>query len=478
MQLYLQTYFGADKNIQIVPLAQAGSDRKYYRVIVDDTSYIACENNNSKENESFFYFSDFFDKHGIPVPKIIDISKDRTKYIQEDVGNESLLERIMKEGMTEAVQEIYKKSLTGLVSMQVSGGRELDFSKCFSAALFDKHAVMADLNYFKYYFLDLRKVMYDKVKLNVEFEKLAARIGQIEPLYFMYRDFQGRNIILKNDMPSFIDHQGGMRGPLQYDVASLLWQAKAQLSSTVKQTLYAHYKQELKKQILVDEQIFDANYSLIVLVRLLQVLGAYGLRGIIEQRAHFLSSIPLGLENIKEWLAEYSLDDYPELHHVLRKLETEIRYLKSEEPIAKSHQPKAISAKLHILIQSFSYKKGIPADASGNGGGFVFDCRGILNPGRFDEYKKQTGRDKPVIDFLESKTKVNEFLQHAKEIIDISVEDYLQRGFEHLMISFGCTGGQHRSVYCTEAMAKYVKQKYNIDATVHHIEQEAKNWVN
>ena len=472
MQQYLEQYFGKENILSVEPLAQAGSNRKYYRVFSGDKTFIACESSNTEENESFFYFTDFFKQHGSPVPQLLQMSKDRKKYIQEDVGTESLLDVVLRNGYTEAVKELYKKSLSALVNMHLTGGLELDFTKCYSSSSFDKNAVLADLNYFKYFFLDLHKIDYNKAKLMADFEKLSKSIGQIGPLYFMYRDFQGRNIIIKEQEPHFIDYQGGMKGPLQYDVASLLWQAKAQLPFDWKTELYAHYKHELRSKIQVEEKMFDDGYSSIVLVRLLQVLGSYGLRGIIERRAHFLSSIPLGLANVNEWRSRFSLEGYDELNHVLVAMEEQI----TEHQIGVVK--KYAENKLSILVQSFSYKQGIPVDESGNGGGFVFDCRGILNPGRFEEYKKSTGRDRSVIQFLESKTKVHEFLQHVKGIIDISVDDYLNRGFENLMISFGCTGGQHRSVYCTDAIAKHLKEKYGIDATVRHIVQDAKDWVN
>ncbi len=472
MQDYIEQYFGKENIVKIEPLVQAGSNRKYYRIFSGDKTFIGCESSNTEENETFFYFSEFFKAHQVPVPTILQISKDRKKYIQEDVGTESLLDTLIQEGYTDAVKELYKKSVTSLVTMQLKGGEQLDFTKCFSSVVFDRSAVLADLNYFKYFFLDLHKIEYNKVRLNDEFDRLSAQIGQIRPLYFMYRDFQGRNIIIKNSEPHFIDYQGGMKGPLQYDVASLLWQAKAQLPAVWRTGLYAEYKQILRTHIVFDDKSFDADYSLIVLVRLLQVLGSYGLRGIIERRAHFLSSIPLGLANVNEWRSQFSLDGYDELSGVLVEMAKQIT--EQQVGVVKSYG----ETKLNILVQSFSYKQGIPEDVSGNGGGFVFDCRGLLNPGRFEEYKKQTGRDPEVIDFLESKTKVNEFLNHVQGVVDMSIDEYLSRGFEHLMISFGCTGGQHRSVYCTDAFAKHVKEKYNIDAVVKHVVQDAKSWIN
>jgi len=473
MQSYVENFLGKEPIRNIEPLAKAGSERKYTRIYTGDKTYIVCESSNIRENESFLYFSKFFKEKQLPLPEILFVSPDKTVYIVEDLGNDSLLDTVVREGHTEAVLQLYKKSLDQLIRMQLSANEGLDFSKCYAASSFDREAVLADLNYFKYYFLDLHKVVYNKIALNAEFEQLAKTAGAFEPSYFMFRDFQGRNIMIKNNEPFFIDYQGGMKGPLQYDVASLLWQAKAKLPAIWKKELMDYYKKEVSKHIMLDEKQFDTGYSILVLVRLLQVLGAYGLRGLIEQRAHFLSSIPSGLANISEWRSTFTLKEYPELDRILQTLEEEIsRLYAKQNPLATEN------SKLNVLIQSFSYKQGIPEDISGNGGGFVFDCRGILNPGRIEEYKKQTGRDQPVIDYLESQTKVDVFLKHVKGIIDISVQDYLERGFENLMISFGCTGGQHRSVYCTDAIAKYLKETYNLTATVRHIVQEAKNWVN
>ena len=314
--------------------------------------------------------------------------------------------------------------------------------------------------------------MYSKHELVQEFERLSTSLHETSYRYFMYRDFQSRNILVHEDKLCFIDYQGGMNGPLQYDVASLLWQAKADLPEEWKEELFSHYADEIKTQISIDEVKFRIEYQQIVLVRLLQVLGAYGLRGLIEKRPHFISSIAQGLANLSKWLQKYSLSNYPTLTYVVNELTQEIIIKKYNT--VKANQ----DSKLKVRVNSFSYKKGIPADDSGNGGGFVFDCRGILNPGRFEEYKKLTGRDQPVKDFLESKTKIHEFLQAAKQAVDISIEDYLERGFENLIISFGCTGGQHRSVYSADAMSKHLKDKYNLDAVVTHVEQEAKGWVN
>ncbi len=471
---FVEKQFGKDHIQSITALAQAGSNRKYFRILLQNgQSWIACENDHVAENESFLYFTAYFAERHIPVPKIHSVHADKKIYILEDLGHSSLLDLVMKDARSEAVKILYRKSLSALVNMQLSGS-QFDFNRCFGAKKFDRHALLSDLNYFRYYFLDLQEILYDKTMLHEEFERLANSIDVADGTHFMFRDFQGRNIMIKNNTPVFIDYQGGMQGPLQYDVASLLWQAKAALPFEMKEELYQYYKQELSAQTSFDENTFDTAYQKILLVRLLQVLGAYGFRGLIQGRGHFISSIPYGLQNIQQWLSHYghSVEHFPVLTDVLQKI--------AGEKISQQYREKKYTANscLMVCVQSFSYKKGIPGDDSGNGGGFMFDCRGLLNPGRFEEYKKLTGRDQAVIEFLETKTKINDYLQHAKKIVDISMEDYLARGFKNLQISFGCTGGQHRSVYCADHMAKYLQEKYKVNVQLRHLIQDEKNWIN
>ncbi|MFW2478454.1 MAG: phosphotransferase, partial [Sediminibacterium sp.] len=288
----------------------------------------------------------------------------------------------------------------------------------------------------------------------------------------MFRDFQSRNIIVRNNEVSFIDFQGGMKGALQYDVASLLWQAKAELSEEWKDSLLEYYMDEIEGLLKepVDRITFVSQYNGYVLIRLLQVMGAYGFRGLFERKAHFLASIPLALKNLKFFIENKRIGIVtPEFDRVLKLVVSDEIIHRFEPPQANESTP------LIIHINSFSYKKGIPADESDNGGGFVFDMRGILNPGRFDDYKKLSGLDKPVQDFLEQRTKMNEFLNSVWDLIDITVEEYLKRGFENLMINFGCTGGQHRSVYAAEQTARHLRNKYKVKTVLHHTNKE--NWV-
>jgi aminoglycoside/choline kinase family phosphotransferase len=454
-------------------LPQAGSERHYYRIQTAGNSFIATYGANIKENESFFYFSDHFNRKQLATPKIFFINEARDIYIQEDLGDISLLNRLENEGYTTDVYELYKKSLTQLALLQVKGHEELDYEKCLTNTSFGKQAIMADLLYFKYYFLDALRRPYDKQKLIDDFEALSNYLSHTEYKYFMFRDFQSRNIMVKDDNNIyFIDYQGGMQGAPQYDVASLLWQARANLLDDWKLSLLEDYINSFEKIIeqQVDREIFRSQYNGYVLIRLLQVLGAYGFRGLFERKAHFLTSIPLALENLKWFINHQSFGiSVPEFKRVLE-------ICISEEVINEFTPIKATDeTPLVVTINSFSYRKGIPADITENGGGFVFDMRGIYNPGRFEEYKRLSGLDKPVKDFLEQQTEMPAFLNSVYNMIDISVSEYIKRNFASLMINFGCTGGQHRSVYAAEALARHLRNKFNVKIQLLHNNKE--NWL-
>ncbi len=331
---------------------------------------------------------------------------------------------------------------------------------------------MSDLLYFKYYFLDTLQLPYDKQAMLDDFDALSTYLTRTQNKFFMFRDFQSRNIIVQNDQVHFIDYQGGMQGALQYDVASLLWQAKAELSEEWKDRLLEYYMDQVDPLLPepVDRITFVSQYNGYVLIRLLQVLGAYGFRGLFERKAHFLASIPLALQNLQFFITHKRVGIVtPEFDRVLKLVVDDQMINKFIAPQANEQTP------LVIEVNSFSYKRGIPLDDTENGGGFMFDMRGILNPGRFDEYKKQTGKDKPVQDFLEQRTKMDKYLNSVWDLIDITVEDYLNRGFAHLMINFGCTGGQHRSVYAAEQTARHLRNKYKVKVNLTHT--NSANWV-
>lgn len=455
----------------IEKIPQSGSDRIYYRIKHENQTYIATYNKNIKENKTFIAFTNHFKSKKLAVPSIYCINEEGSIYIQEDVGTECVLDVLEREGYTDNVYNLFKQSLSNLAKIQVYGHDGIDYNFCLTAKEFGKQAILSDLMYFKYYFLDTLQQPYDKQQLLDDFDFLSTYLNYTEHKYFMFRDFQSRNIMHHNGNLHFIDYQGGMKGALQYDVASLLWQAKAQLSEEWKDNLLLHYLNEVETvlQKPVDRNTFISQYNGYVLIRLLQVLGAYGFRGLFERKAHFLASIPLALNNLKFFL------QHKKVGIITPEFDRLLTIVTSDEIINKFTPPQATQeTPLQVNIHSFSYKKEIPKDDSGNGGGFVFDMRGILNPGRFDEYKTLSGLDKPVQDFLEQKTHMNKFLNSVWDLIDITIEDYLNRGFSNLQINFGCTGGQHRSVFAAEQTARHLRNKYKLKPTLQHLNKQ--NW--
>lgn len=457
---------------RIVKLPQSGSDRVYFRIFTSAKTFIATSNNNVQENKTFIAFSHHFKQKNLPVPQVLAMNEEGTLYIQEDAGTESLLDKLMEHGYDETVYQLFQKSLQQLARLQILGDDGMNYNLCLTAKEFGKQAIMSDLLYFKYYFLDTLKLPYDKQSLYEEFENIGEFLVKDDNKYFMFRDFQSRNIIVSEDSLCFIDFQGGMRGALQYDVASLLWQAKAELSNEWKNNLLYYYIDEADALLSqkLDTKLFVEQYNGYVLLRLLQVLGAYGFRGLFERKAHFLTSIPLALKNLKSFLDTHYINKVtPEFGRILKAIISDDIISRFENIQANENTPLVVS------ISSFSFKKKLPKDTSGHGGGFVFDCRGLLNPGRYEEFKCSNGLDKNVEKFLEEKTKMNEFLASVYNLVDISVEDYIQRSFDHLSISFGCTGGQHRSVYAAEQTARHLKNKYKVKVEVVHLNQN--NWV-
>jgi aminoglycoside/choline kinase family phosphotransferase len=461
--------FTGDPIEKFEKLPKSGGDRIYFRIATEKNSYIATYNENLRESATFIYFTQHFSKIKAPVPGIFFTSGDGKMYIQQDFGRASLLNELERCGPDNYVYDLFKKSLRALAWLQIKGMDDFDYAYCLTSKEFGRQAIMSDLLYFKYYFLDTLKIPYDKEKLIDDFEALSNYLTHVEHKYFMFRDFQSRNIYIQNEEVHFIDYQGGMKGALQYDVASLLWQARANLSDEWKNSLLEYYM-DCAGEILgkpVDRSRFVSQYNGYVLIRLMQVLGAYGFRGLFERKAQFLTSIPLALTNIKWFLENMKIGvSLPEYEKILGLI--------VEEGIVSQFRPLQAneSTPLIVTINSFSYlKTGYPLETSANGGGFVFDCRGLLNPGRYLEYKTLTGRDKPVMDFLEQETKMAEFLNGIYNIVDISVEDYLKRNFSSLTINFGCTGGQHRSVYAADALTRYLRNKFRVKIELNHIEQ-------
>ena len=461
-------------SVDVLPIS--GSERRYFRLHHENESVIGTYGANIKENESFIYFSRDFHQKKLAVPEIFAVSDDRMFYLQQDFGDTSLLNRLEAEGYTPEVYALFKASLEELVRLQIKGDQQLDYSRCLTNKEFGKQAIMADLLYFKYYFLDALRKPYDKQALIDDFEALSNYLTHTEYKYFMFRDFQSRNILVQPDNSvHFIDYQGGMKGAPQYDVASMLWQARADLSNEWKYDLLDDYMNAFENMLekSIDRKVFQSQYNGYVLIRLLQVLGAYGFRGLFERKAQFLTSIPLALRNLKEFLQHQSFGiSLPTFRKVLD--------LCISPAVVEQFTPTQATEKtpLIVTINSFSYRNLVPTDGTGNGGGFVFDCRGILNPGRIIAMKTRTGRDRDVKDYLEQQTKMPEFLNSIFDIIDITVEDYIKREFASLLVSFGCTGGQHRSVYAADALARHLKNKFKVNVVVNHLVQDGKNWKN
>jgi aminoglycoside/choline kinase family phosphotransferase len=460
---------------QMDTIAQAGSDRRYFRIKGATKSAIGTYNAEFKENKAFIRFTQHFWKKGLPVPEVYAENLLNGVYLQSDLGDVQLFNLLPPFGSewNNDIIDLYKKSVSSLADLQIRGGEELDYSVCYPRAAFDKQSMMWDLNYFKHYFLKLAKVPFDEQALEDDFQKFTNYLLLADCNYFLFRDFQSRNIMIKDGQPYFIDYQGGRRGALQYDVASLLYQAKGGVPPSVKNEIFDHYLDKVESLIPVDRDFFTDLYYGYVLIRCLQALGAYGFRGLYERRDHFLSSIPFAIDQIEQVLGSIKMPvRLPELFKCLELI------VKSDQ-FEGFDKKKYATSPLVVKVQSFSYKKtGYPKDKTDNGGGFVFDCRFIENPGRYDEYKRLTGRDKPVIEFLKANGEMDAFLQNVYGMVDKSVETYLKRDFGNLAVNFGCTGGQHRSVYAADQLAKHLLEKYGVKVELTHIEQEKKNWVN
>jgi aminoglycoside/choline kinase family phosphotransferase len=455
-------------------LQAAGSNRQYYRLTSSSYSIIGVKGESKIENQTFIWLAKHFLQKGIPVPQVYAVSDDKMCYIQEDLGNLSLYKYLDKSISTNSFdkekREMLRKTISYLPKIQFEGAQGLDFSYCYPQAEFDKRTIFWDLNYFKYSFLKATGIDFSELELEKDFERMSDQLLKIDTNTFLYRDFQSRNVMIANGEPYFIDFQGGRRGPVFYDIASFVWQAKANFPQEVKDELIETYLVELRKYMQIDDTTFYKQLHQFVLFRTLQVLGAYGFRGLYERKKHFVESIPYAIQNLRT-LLEKGYPEYPYLSQLLVKLTSLPDFQLKEKPKVKENQ-------LALRIFSFSYKKGIPEDVSGNGGGYVFDCRSIHNPGRYEEYKSLTGLDEPVIRFLEKDGEISSFLEHVYSLIDKHIETYLERGFPNLMVSFGCTGGQHRSVFAAQKTAEYVNNKYGIRITLKHREQEIEKFYN
>ncbi len=444
-----------------------GSGRKIIRLSNKNHRAIGILYGVREENVAFLEFSKHFRRHGLPVPEIYAEDLDHGAYLEEDLGDTTLFEFLSKnrtgDNVALTVVEAYRKVVAVLPRFQVEAGRDLNYAVCYPISSFDRQSIAWDLNYFKYYFLRLAGIPFNEHALEEDFTRLTEFLLSAPRDYFLYRDFQSRNILLRNGDPFFVDYQGGRKGALQYDIASLLYDAKADLPPDLRQQLLDHYLDSLARFIPLDRNAFMQHYCAYVYIRILQALGAYGFRGFYERRAHFLQSVPYALKNLR-WL----------LHHVRLPIPLPA-LMDAFKGMLASEKLQGLASEadnLVVRIFSFSFHRGLPKDESGNGGGFVFDGRSLPNPGREERFKTLTGKDAPVIDYLTQQESVHQFLAGVLSLVDASIANYQQRGFKNLMISFGCTGGQHRSVFLAEQLAKRLRVRNGLEVALRHLELE------
>ena len=452
----------------LAPLRADGSARRIFRLSGAERPVIGIVNADRRENAAFIAFSRHFRKSGLHVPEIYAEDAASGSYLEEDLGDTTLFQFLSAHRAPDAIgepaYEAYRKVVRVLPRFQITAGKTLDYRPCYPRASFDKQSMLWDLNYFKYYFLRLAKIAFNEQDLENDFERFSDFLLAAPGDFFLYRDFQSRNVMLKDGEPFFIDYQGGRKGALQYDIASLLFDAKADLPADARRELLAEYLEAAAKLTPIDRGDFLKHYPGYVYIRIMQAMGAYGLRGFYERKSHFLQSIPYAVRNLEHLLREAPLPDgLPELTQVFKRI-VGSSYLR---------QFGAASLKLTVRIQSFSYKGGLPNDDRGHGGGYVFDCRALPNPGRFEQYAKSTGKDPDVAAYLKKEPAVGRFLDHVFALIDHAVENYQSRNFTDLMVGFGCTGGRHRSVYCAETLAARLRDKFKVDVDLRHREQEA-----
>ena len=498
--LALYEQWAGKQPVRVEKLPGAGSNRVYYRMWGEDAQTVVGVIGTSRdEDHAFIYLSNHFVSCKLPVPKVLAVSSDELRYLQTDLGSLSLFDALSggrNAGGRYTVQEknLLVKTIRELPNLQIRGAMGLDFTHCYPQPEFDRNSVLFDLNYFKYCFLKATDLDFHELKLEANFHLFAKELTSEKSNAFLYRDFQARNVMLDAEgHPYFIDFQGGRKGPYYYDLASFLWQASAKYPHKLRRELVYEYYESLKNYTEVPSvHHFVDRLSQFVLFRTLQVLGAYGFRGYFEQKKHFIDSIPPAIQNLRE-LLKLNCFPYPYLMDLLRRLTELPRFALIEQPaVSRADGYKTTDANIYhahpqdgpatfskydgkgplvVRVYSFSYRKGIPDDESGNGGGYVFDCRSTHNPGRYEPYKQLTGLDEPVIRFLEDDGEILTFLESVYKLADAHVRRYIQRGFTSLMFSFGCTGGQHRSVYSAQHLAEHIHRKFGIEVHVEHREQ-------
>jgi aminoglycoside/choline kinase family phosphotransferase len=463
-QLFERHFHSQPERAQAIQGQLGGSGRQIIRLSNNRHSVIGIQHSVREENVAFLEFTRHFRRHGLPVPEIYIEDLNEGAYLEEDLGDTTLFQYLSKnrvgDRIAPEVERAYHKAISALPRFQVEAGRDLNFKACYPRESFDRQSIAWDLNYFKYYFLRLAGIPFNEQALEDDFGVLTDFLLSADREYFLYRDFQSRNIMLRGNEPYFLDYQGGRKGALHYDIASLLYDGKADLPPELRQQLLDRYLESLGGFIKLDRDAFMRHYYAYVYVRIMQALGAYGFRGFFERKPHFLQSVPYALKNLR-WL----------LHHVELPIATPT-LINAFRSMLSSEKLQSLGTEAQdtvVRIFSFSFHQGLPKDESGNGGGFVFDVRSLPNPGREDRFKKLTGKDAPVMEYLVHQESVHQYLANAVSLVDASLGNYQKRGFKNLMVSFGCTGGQHRSVYMAEQMAKHLKGTSGVEVVVRHL---------
>jgi aminoglycoside/choline kinase family phosphotransferase len=478
-QLFERHFHAPPEQIEPLQGDLGGSGRKIVRLSSGANTAIGILYDVREENVAFIEFSRHFRKHGLPVPEIYAEDLAQGAYLEEDLGSTTLFEFLSAHrsgpDIAPEVIDAYRQAVATLPRFQVEAGRDLNYKVCYPRGSFDRQSIAWDLNYFKYYFLRLAGVAFNEQALEKDFGRLSKFLLTADRDFFLYRDFQSRNIMLRDGQPFFVDYQGGRKGALQYDIASILFDAKAGLPPELRAELLDHYLGALGNYLPLDRDAFMRHYYAYVYVRVMQALGAYGFRGFYERKPIFLQSVPYALKNLR-WLMDNATLPIalPALMDAFQSMiSSDKLWSLSGEPQPDLEQTQSKNSELTVRIFSFSFHQGDPPkDESGNGGGFVFDVRSLPNPGREDRFKVLTGKDAPVAQFLEAQPSVHDFLANAEALVDASISNYRQRGFHNLMVSFGCTGGQHRSVYLAEELARHLRAKNGVGVVVRHRELE------
>jgi aminoglycoside/choline kinase family phosphotransferase len=467
-KLFEQHFHSPVEHLQPLQGQLGGSGRNIIRLTSGKITAVGVLYDVREENVAFLEFSRHFRKHGLPVPEIYAEDLSQGAYLEEDLGDTTLFDFLSKnrtgDTVPAAAVEAYRKVVAVLPRFQIEAARDLSYKVCYPRGSFDRQSIAWDLNYFKYYFLRLAGVPFNEQALEHDFARLTKLLLSASRDFFLYRDFQSRNVMLRGGEPFFVDYQGGRKGALQYDIASLLYDAKADLPPELRQELLTCYLENVNRYLDLPHDVFMQYYYAYVYVRIMQALGAYGFRGFYERKPHFLQSVPYALKNIR-WL----------LHNAKLPVElpTLMEAFKSMLASEKLQSLATDADNLVVRIFSFSFHQGVPKDDTGNGGGFVFDVRSLPNPGREERFKQLTGMDVPVMDYLNQHEDVHQYLASVMSLVDASVGTYQRRRFKNLMVSFGCTGGQHRSVFFAEQLAKRLRDRSGVEVLVRHLGLES-----